>query len=243
MANLKLLNNVEHLDITVDAKLAEKYGDDVGGSLIFPEEFLAAQKEYPIVLQKNEETNEYQFIVLFGFQNNENLLLGKDGWSAQYIPALMKKDPFYIGFQKKQDGSSEPVIHIDLDSPRVKLGGKGVRVFLEAGGYTPFLEEVKETLLLIHEGLATSKALIKVLEENDLIEQFSLEIQFDDGSKLQTEQYYTINQEKLASLEGEIIADFHKKGVLQLMYLIQFSAGNIKELIAKKNQKLKVGQK
>lgn len=236
MANLQLLNNVEHQNLRVITKNSTEFGDDVGGCLVFPEEFLAAHREYPLLLQKDPETGSFQFIALFGFQKNENLFLTDAGWSARYIPALMRREPFYIGFQedKTNNASATPVIHVDIDSPRISEDGE--RLFLENGGYTPFLESLKVTLLQIHEGIATARAFLAVLLKHNLIEQFTLDIEFNDGAKLKTDSYYTISQDQLMKLEDPVVAELHRSGALQLTYMMLASSGNIKHLVDTRNR-------
>lgn len=236
MSTLQLLNNVEHKNLKVNTKHSAEFGDNVGGSLVFPEEFLMAHREYPLLLQKDPETEDFQFIALFGFQKDENLFLSEAGWQGRYIPALMRREPFLIGFQATQDGleGRTPVIHIDMDSPRVSQDGE--RLFLENGGNTPYLNSLKKTLMQIHEGIATARTFLAVLQDNDLIEQLALDVEFNDGSQLKTNSYYTINQEKLLMLSDAKVTEFHRNGVLQLCYMMLASTGNIKNLIDMHNR-------
>lgn len=240
MANLQLLNNINHQNLRVDTQKSENYGDAVGGCLVFPEEFISAHRDYPILLQKDPDSGDFQFIVLFGFQKNENLFLSEAGWADAYIPALMNKEPFLIGFQNDRSNPEQvtPVIHIDLDSPRVSDGQKGEALFLENGGNSTYLEEVRDNLMLIHKGITTARQLIALLEEKNLIEQFLLDIVFQDGSQLKTEAYYTISQERLGALSDAEIGEMHRQGALQLVYMMLASLGNIKALI-KKHESLK----
>ncbi len=236
MANMQLLNNIEHKDLRIITTSKIEFGDNVGGSLVFPEEFLQAHREYPLLIQKDVTTGDFQLIALFGFQKDQNLYLTDAGWDAKYIPALMRREPFFIGFQQnKNEGTVSPVIHIDMDSSRVSLDAEGERVFLENGGNTPYLESIKKTLLQVHEGINTARSFLKVLLDNNLVEQFMLDVVFVDESHLKTNNYYTINQEKLMALSGEKIVELHRNGTLQLAYMMLASMGNIKNLVDRLN--------
>jgi hypothetical protein len=58
--------------------------------------------------------------VLFGFQDGENLFLKADGWDAPEIPLMIERQPFLIG-----RNGEEMLVHVDLDSPRVRpCGGR-----------------------------------------------------------------------------------------------------------------------
>ena len=242
MANLQTLSNVEHKDVKIISELRPEFGDAVGGALVFPSELIAVQREFPILFQKEPESGILQLIALFGFQSDENLFLESDGWTARYTPLLMRKDPFFIGLKENPNASGEPemLIQLDLDSARVVTdGSEGQALFLPGGGFTPYLDDVKKTLLGIHRGLSEAKILTDLLLEHDLLETFTLDAQFSDGGGIKTDSYYTINTDKLYSLPQDLIAEMHSKGYLQLIYLIHFSFGNIQNLVNRKNQLLK----
>lgn len=241
MANLQTLNNIDHKDLNLVTDLSVEFGDSVGGALVFPSELVAVQREYPVVFQKDPESGLMQMVALFGFQGDENLFLSDKGWEGRYIPALMRKDPFFIGFQKDpvSPADQQMVIHVDVDSPRLtKDKNLGRALFLDGGGFSPLLESIKKNLMLIHSGLAEAKALTDVLLEHNLLEQFTLDAEFSDGTNVKTSAYYTINTDVLYGLSKEAIAEFHNKGYLQLVYLIHFSFGNIQHLVNRKNESL-----
>jgi hypothetical protein len=244
MANLQTLNNIDHKDLNIITELSAEFGDSVGGALIFPAELIAVQREYPIVFQKEPQSGQLQMVALFGFQGNENLFLSGKGWAGRYIPALMRKDPFFIGFQKDPQNAMEQqmVIHVNVDSPRLtKDKTKGKQLFLEGGGFSPILHEIKKNLISIHNGIAEAKILTDVLLEHNLLEQFTLDAKFSDGTNIQTNAYYTVNTDELYKLSSEVLSELHKKGYLQLIYLIHFSFGNFQNLVDRKNGCLKQG--
>ena len=236
MPKYELLNNVQHIDLRVDTTKTAEYGDNVAGTVVFPEEFAWLHKEYPIYFQKSSETGEFQAIVPFGFQASENLFLTESGWGARYIPALMRREPFFIGFQSQRgQGERVPVVNIDMESPRVNPSSGGERVFLENGGNSPFLQEISRTLLLIHEGLNSTRSVFETFLQYDLIEPFTLDITFDNGEKYLTNIYYTINREKMYALDDATVGMLHRSGHLQLAYMVLDSLVNVKHLIDRKN--------
>lgn len=237
-----VLNNVDHKDLRIDVSRSEEYGDNVAGCVIFPTEFIDAHKEYPIYFQKDSETGEFQSVALFGFIHGENLFLDKGitGWSGRYVPALMKREPFLIGFSRDADAEQSKVM-LDTGSPRICHGNEGELVFLPSGGNSPFLEEVMRTLMLAHEGFSANQKMFKVFLDLELIEPLMLDIQFENGEHYTGNNYYTINQEKLYSLKENIVAKLHQSGYLQLAYLALFSLGNIKYLIEKRNVARRIG--
>lgn len=229
MSNHVLLNNVDHKDLRVITTRGAAYGDDAMLAITFPSEFRDLQAHYPIVFRKTPE-GTFEPVVLFGFQDRENLFLGANGWDASYVPLAIERQPFLIGVT---DG--EPMVHIDLASPRVSMAD-GEAVFLTHGGNTEFLERVNSTLLSIYQGLQTIPAFVAALLENALLESFVFDIELDDGSQNRLAGFYTINEEKLSALGDDTIARMHKAGYLQAIYMVLASLSNFRALIERKNR-------
>jgi hypothetical protein len=229
MSNHVLLNNIDHKDVRVITDRSAQLGDAVMSAITFPAEFRELQAQYPIVFRKTGDGTTFEPLVLFGFQEGENLFLGNDGWEASYIPQTILRQPFLIGL-----ASGEPMVHIDLDNPRVSLA-EGEAVFLPHGGNTDYLERMNSTLLSIHEGLQATPPFIAALLEHALLESFVVDIELADGSQNRLAGFYTINEDKLAALDGAAVARMHQCGYLQAIYMVLASLSNFRALIERRN--------
>ncbi|HEY7885002.1 MAG TPA: SapC family protein [Cellvibrionaceae bacterium] len=244
MTNHVLLNNISHHDLKVDTRYSEEFGDNVNLVLTFPTEFADIQREYPIFFQKNQKTGQFQSVALLGFEKGENLFLGDGQWQASYVPGIIARGPFLIGFQEQEvDGElqKEPVIHVDMDNPRVNKD-QGRAVFLEHGGNTPYLEQIANILKGIHLGMAANQAMFAAFEALELIEPVSVQVQLNEGKQYDLQGYYTISEEKLANLDAESLFKLNRSGFLQGAYLVVASLSNVKKLIDMKNRKLMMAQ-
>ncbi len=244
MTNRAVLSNVEHKDLKVDARHSEKYGDNVNRALAFSTEFGELQKEYPILFYKDPETSAILAHVILGFDRDENLFLGSYGWTGNYVPAILDRGPFLIGFQDQQiDGTvhKEPVIHIDMDDPRVGVDD-GQAVFLPLGGDSPYLEKIMRTLQVIHEGATRDKTLFPLLDSMDLLQPVSIEVTLSNVEQVKLHDYYSINAEKLSQLDGESLEELNKQGALSLAFFALSSLTNIQHLISLKNKKSAIAQ-
>jgi hypothetical protein len=236
MPNHALLNNVEHKQLRIVTARGAAWGDALMSALTFPAEFRELQGHYPIVFAKNGDGTSFDPIALFGFQQGENLFLGagKNGWDAPYIPLTVERQPFLIG--RPADGAEDQLlIHVDLDSPRLSTL-EGEPLFLSYGGSTEYLERVSRVLRSIHDGLETSKSFIEALLHLELLESFVLDIELDDGSQNRLAGFYTINEERLASLKADQLARLHEAGYLQAIYMAVASLSQFRGLIERKNR-------
>src|SRR5262245_51065996 len=238
MARHVLLNNVEHKNLRVNTRSENQYASVTGSVITVPTEFADVQREYPIFFRKDPNSGEYTAIALLGFTRDENLYLEGGRWDAAYIPGIIARGPFLIGFQERQDGSElrrEPVIHVDMEDARISQT-EGELVFLENGGNTRYLEHIANVLQGLNDGIAASKAMFDAFKALDLIEPLKLEI------KVGAKQYdvlglHTISARKLRELNAEQVYGLHRSGLLQGAYLVLSSLNNIQRLIDRKTRR------
>ncbi len=241
MATHVVLNNIDHHNLKIITQRSAAMGDNVQGVLTFPTEFREVQSEYPIFFQRNSDTGQFQAVAIFGFEEGQNLFLDEQGWHASYIPAVLNREPFLIGFQTEQEEGkavSVPMVHIDIDSPRISKDDQGEAVFLPQGGNSAYLEQVSRSLMAIHEGINTSKLMFDAFTTLDLIEPFTIDIKFINGQSHQLTGYYTINEEKLFQLDKDALNQLNGSGILFAAYMVIASMSNIKKLVDKRNKLL-----
>lgn len=235
MTNKVLLNNVDHADVRVIAHHAVEFGDSVNQVLVFPTEFNEVQREYPIVFRR-DPNGALQAIALLGLDRDENLFLDESGWQGRYVPAVLQRGPFLIGLQERAADGAEPMIHIDLDHPRVSRS-EGLPLFMPHGGNAPYLEHIAGVLRAIYAGMEASAPMFAALEEAGLIQPTSIEIALDDSRKYMLSDLFVIDGNALAQLDGARLERLHRAGFLALAFLVAASLGNVSRLIDLKNRK------
>jgi len=244
-SNYVLLNNVEHADLKALEQYSAEYGDAAAAVLTFPTEFENIQREYPILLRKNPENNEFQAVAILGLQKSENLFLAdtestKNGWAGNYLPAMIARGPFIIGFQEATDDPDQvpqPMIYVDLNHPKLNRS-EGAPLFLEFGGNSPYLEYISGVLRIIHQGEQVARAMFSALDELGLIEPVSINVDLKNGDKHQVSGYYTVSEERLNALDGEALHALNQAGYLRGIFLMLASLGNVEKLAALKNARL-----
>jgi hypothetical protein len=241
MPNHAPLDNVTHKDLRVLMRHGAQFGDNVGSCVTFPTEFGDIQREYPILFRKDSTSGEYMAVALLGLQADENLFLDGDRWDASYIPGVVARGPFLIGFREREENGEvkrEPVVHVDMDSPRISQS-EGERVFLEHGGNTPYLQQVTTVLEGLNRGVAVAKSMFAAFNEHNLIEPVNVEVKVTESEQYSLRGFYTISDEKLRNLDAEAVQKLHRAGFLQAAYLVLVSLNNIRRLIDRKRKRQK----
>ncbi len=232
MSTPVLLNNVDHHNLRVLTERGAAYGDNVMLAHTFAAEFRNLQAHYPIVFQKSAQ-GSFHPVALLGFQEGQNLFLNANGWDAHYLPLTIEREPFLIGKQ-----GDELMVHVDLGSPRIGHGSEGQALFLPHGGSSEHLERMTSVLLAIHEGLQGTPAFVEALLAHDLLESFVLDLEGPDGSVNRLAGFYTVNEERLAQLNGEQLHSLHQAGYLQAVYMALASLSNLRALIERQQQRV-----
>ena len=111
MSSHVVLDSRAHRDLRIRSGAGADFGDAVMACITVPSEFRRVQNEFPILFRRDLDSGRFSALVLFGFENGENLFLDDGRWDASYRPLALSIQPFLIG--RAQDGD-ESEVHIDL---------------------------------------------------------------------------------------------------------------------------------
>ncbi|MFQ3236480.1 MAG: hypothetical protein ACI9C4_002052 [Paraglaciecola sp.] len=232
-----ILDNVEHKNVKVDTR--PEINENVNRTLVHATEIGDLHKEFPLVFYKHPDTKKIQLHAILGLEKDENLFIGENGWTTRFIPAFLARGPFSFGYKESMNTNGEqadPLICIDIDDPRVNTE-QGEDVFLQFGGDAPYLNHVKKALKTIESGTQFDKTLFTLVESMGLLEPVAIQIKLSNVEEVNFSDYYAVNQDKLAQLDGENLSKLNQYGVLSLLYFVLSSMGNFQQLIELKNAK------
>jgi len=235
MANYQLLNNVQHANLKVKVEHAAHLGDKVMFCMTFPFEFRLALAHYPIVIYQDPDKQILYPVTLFGLEDSENLFLNADGWDASYIPLMMQRTPFLIGYQQTSDNEEkQQVVTIDCDNPRINEQS-GETLFNEQGGNSPYLEKVISMLDSIAEGHEQNQLLSQALQRHDLLEATTFTITLHDQSTKQLTGFSTVSEERFQSLNAAALDELNRSGLLIPITMMVASLSQFSALIKRRN--------
>ena len=235
-----LLNHRDHADLRIVDDFTTEFETGVNFSMVFTTEFRDIQSEFPIFFQKNPKTGAFYAVALFGLEPGENLFLNKDGWDGDYVPMMLQKQPFFIGNaktkvtqEKESKDETSMVVTMDPASPRISKTD-GHKLFNPDGSVTEFLTKKMDVLERVHQGNQHTEDFVAALVEHELLEQFVLELNLHDGSTKQMLGFYTVKEEAVQALKGDVLEQFSEKGFLMPLFMVLASHANVRELIRRK---------
>ncbi|WP_010546227.1 SapC family protein [Sphingomonas elodea] len=227
------LDDVLHQDLRVAFRHGADFGDAANQILIFPTEFEAVQREFPILFRDVPEEG-LQAVALTGLDRDENLFFDGTHWTSRYIPALQERGPFSIGIAGDGAEPEEgPTVHIDLDDPRVGTDA-GEPLFLPQGGASRYLEHVSRVLSRIHAGMGAAAPAYALFQELGLLEANVIEVTLHDEQRYRIDGFQMLSRERLETLDLGSVERLHRANLLGLAHLVASSLGNISTLIERK---------
>ena len=234
MSRYEVLNSEKHGQMRVKTGYGAALGDAVMYAMTYPLEFRDIQSCYPILFTKDPHTGGFFSAAILGFEADQNLFLRDGGWDAAYVPALVQRQPFLIATGGEGD-TKPPVVSLDLDHPRVSEDD-GEALFDSSGQPSEFLKQKIALLDKLHRGLQHSSGFIDTLLQHELLEQITLDMSFNDGSKKTLQGFYSIAEERLYQLKGEVLESLNQAGYLQPVFMAVASLSRVRNLIERRNR-------
>jgi hypothetical protein len=240
MAQLVAIDNKNHLNLKVDAAKAELHGAGLHLVPAVMSEFTNMAVQYPLVITKNADTGQFVVAAMLGFESGENLFWREGQWQGLYLPLQIRRQPFFVGnpeHSKNQAESGDYVVCFDSESPAI-AANEGEALFSDDGVDTEYFQQAKYCLAQLLEGELANKQLLEQLERLELLQVMQMEVTFANQQSTTLNGLYTVDTEKLAALSSENISSLHKAGLLQAIYTLITSLGQIHHLIDLKNKQL-----
>jgi hypothetical protein len=234
MSQYEILNKDKHRQLRIKTGYGAALGDAVMYVMTYPMEFRDVQSCYPILFTKDPNTGGFFAAAVMGFETDQNLFLQDDGWDASYIPAAAQRQPFLIA--TGGEGDDRPaVVSLDLDNPRVSQDD-GEALFDSDGDPTDFLNQKIALLDKVYRGLQHSSGFIDTLLQHELLEQITVDIAFNDGSKKSLQGFYSIAEERLYQLKGDVLESLNQAGYLQPVFMAVASLSRMRDIIERRNR-------
>jgi hypothetical protein len=231
------LSRSEHAGLRIRSDLVEASAASQHLIPIVVSEFRKAATQYPIVFAKHPETGRFGPYVLNGLGLEENLFWSGTELDVAYVPLNVRRQPFYVGMNDAPDAPATNVLCVDLDSPCLDGSGEK-RIVNPDGSDSSYLSGILSILGELVAGKKTTEQFIATALSLDLLTPIMLDIVLDDGTPLQVQGLYGLDEDKFKQLDEREIARQWHTGFLDLVYAVLIANGQIFKLIRLKNQRI-----
>ncbi len=196
-------------------------------------EFLAASKEYPIVFAIAPDKKVFP-VVLLGLEKNNNLFVDKKGnWTADYIPAYVRRYPFILA--TPDDSQETFTVCIDESFPGFNTANEGNPLFDEKGDHQDILKQAVDFLKDYQNHVQMTTFFSDNLSKLDILEPVQADIELASGAKHALGGFMCVNRQKLKELKPAQLAELVKSDQMELIFAHLASLTNLRSLMNRMN--------
>ena len=228
------LSREEHSKLKINPGLAEASAARQHLIPIVASEFRKAAIQYPIVFAKNPETGRFAPYVLNGLEPEENLFWSGTKMDVAYVPLNIRRGPFFVGTADTSSGAN--VLCIDIESSCLTASGQKSIVDAD-GSDSPYLKEILSIVRKLVDGQKQTSSFIDTALSLDLVCPIVLDIVLEDGKSLHVEGLYSIDEDRFRSLDKDRVEQLWNEGLIELIYSVIISTGQIFNLIRLRNER------
>ena len=185
--------------------------------VIAPEAGICANN-FVLVFTDEEES---KLVALLG--KTENVLVGKDFKGA--IPASVQNYPFFLAKIGDQNV-------LCIDSEAKQLQGDGEKLF-ENGEPSKFTQNLISVMENYNNMDMRTKIAVSEIKKTGILESKELGVEKDGVKETLLSGFLVVNPQKLHELDDKTLADFARRGYLELIYYHLRSLGNLQILVDK----------
>lgn len=192
---------------------------------IAAEELSPASSAFPLAFVMQEE--RLTLVALLGLLPGQSCFVGGAGhWLGGYVPSTIRSYPFRL----THTGDGEVALCIDEDSGWiVPPSPNAVPFFTDIGDPHPETTKMLQMLVAMENGIAKLRPAVELLEREELLEPWPIDVTNDEGTK-QITGMLRVNETALNALPADRFIALRDTSVLPVAYAQLLSMHNIAKL-------------
>ena len=208
---------------------------DMHAVFVAATEFVNAALDFPIIFVATGEKDAsgravVSPVALLGLTAGENLNVDGTRWDARYLPAFIRRYPFFTG---NVQGSDAPAVFIDNAWSGFN-DDSGEPLFDAEGKPAAALTHAIEFLQRFENEAALTRQFCARIAELDLLKEMKADATLPDGRSLSVDGFLAVDEEKLRALPDATVLELQRNGSLLLLHTHLVSLNNMRHLLARK---------
>jgi hypothetical protein len=232
---LQPLDREAHKNLKLDtAKAVVGQVADQNSVFLAAVEFGDACKEFPVVFVRAGEAGAdgkqpVAPLAVLGLKPGSNLFVDGDKWTANYVPAYVRRYPFAMA---RLDGNANNLA-VCYDSKWAGFNEATGEALFKDGEPTEFLLNARSFLENFEQEAERTRLICNLLAELDLLQDMRFEATLPSGEKLDVEGFLALDEKKYAELPDAKVLELHRNGLIALIEMHRLSMTNMNRLAAR----------
>lgn len=234
--NLIPLSSEVHADWGLNERTELNFAKATHAIPITVDEFVMAQRHYPIVFTEGAEGVP---LALVGLKEGENLFIDERGFWAEntYVPAYVRRHPFMLA---RLTADSDVLSLVFDDQAGIVAADAANKLFDADKQTTETTKSVMSFCEQFEQAIARTKSFMEELTKLDLLMEGQAQIQNPGMEQPATfAGFRMIDEKKLQNIRGDQARKMVQNGMLGLVYAHLFSLSNMRVLFGMMNPQLK----
>jgi len=228
------LDREAHKNLKLDtAKAVVSCVADQNSVFLAAIEFGDACKEFPIVFVRAGEGAEGKQqvapLAVLGLKPGSNLFVEGDKWTANYVPAYVRRYPFAMA---RLDGNANNLA-VCYDSKWVGFNEETGEALFSNGEPTEFLLNARSFLENFEQEAERTRLICNLLVELDLLQEMRFEATLPGGEKIDVEGFLAVDEKKYSELPDDKVLQLHRNGLIALIEMHRLSMTHMNRLAAR----------
>lgn len=231
-----VLEHLKHRHLKLAPLTDHSMASAMHASFLAAAEFTSAARDFVIMFVRDrvEGKDQVEPIALLGVTQGENLYVDGTRWDARYVPAFIRRYPFWITTVANEPN---PVVMIDQAWPGFSET-EGDPLYQSEGTPAARLAEAIAFMEQFEIEVARTMGFCARLSELGLLREMSASVTLPDGKKLALDGLLTIDDAKLQALPDTQVLELHRNGMLGLIHAHLLSLANMQALVERKAQRM-----
>lgn len=229
-----LLDTVKHRNLKLASVNDHSMAEGMHSCFIAATEIAHAAREFAIVFvrdgQGDDNKPRVRPVALLGLAVGENLYLDGTSWTAGYVPAYIRRYPFWAA---KFEGLAEPALLFDAWWHGFSES-EGDRLYDEEGKPTPRLVEAIQFVEGFDVEAQRTDIFCEMLVDLDVLREMTASVSLDTGTTFSLDGLFAVDEARLNALDDETVLKLHRGGALSLIHAHRISMANMQTLVERK---------
>ena len=228
--NLVVLDKEKHKSLKVKPMDSLDFAEGLAFVPVLANEVELVGQAFPIVFTKEEEPSLIALVSLGG----ESLAIKDGKWITGYVPLFLRRYPFSLASTK--ENPEQKLVLIDEDSKLVNKK-EGKSLFDKNGEATQTLTHAINFLNEFEKQAVITKNVAKLIADSGILEDREITVGEGEEAKTLVDGFRVVNREKLNELSDDVLADWVRKGIINMIEAHVKSLNHIDELFKLAMQK------